>query len=491
LIRRGDPQPLFGRLRHRSAPALYNRPVAHVEKKFGSLFEARLEVLVSPTFLLGLCLLLANDFVLKPLFHNALTGKLSDFAGLFVFALFWSALLPRFAPAVHVWTALAFAFWKSSYSQPLIETWNSLGLLPVGRVVDPTDLSALLVLPLSYLHFRRGRPSSPARDRRLAPRLATCLSLFAFTATSYFSEFHYAEKYYFDEPAAMLLGKISHLEHLDEKYGVRPCFGGRAPASDIEVNIPSEFCFNSVEATFSLGEEQGRGTITLKKMGHRCPEGRDDKRELRAIFEREFIGKIRGMTLASLAAADAPPTAPAPVMPAHPGGRLYFLLIGDVPHVNVEKLAAHFRVKYNAPARALRKLALTDEMRGHNSPNGRPVAEKVIEALAREHPHVLETKNDWVVGVIEDMSVGSDRKPHPISYDLWGHFALVSANSLRPETHCDYSADPELFQTRLRKAVAKTLGPVYFRLPKSEDPRSLLYHNLGCVHELDYQSEDF
>src|SRR4051794_546054 len=41
----------------------------------------------SAPFLLSLDLLLLNDQVGKDLFHNALTGKLSDFAGLFSFVL--------------------------------------------------------------------------------------------------------------------------------------------------------------------------------------------------------------------------------------------------------------------------------------------------------------------------------------------------------------------------------------------------------------------
>jgi hypothetical protein len=37
----------------------------------------RLEELPSPAFIASLALLVLNDFVLKPVFHNALTGKLS------------------------------------------------------------------------------------------------------------------------------------------------------------------------------------------------------------------------------------------------------------------------------------------------------------------------------------------------------------------------------------------------------------------------------
>ena len=45
-------------------------------------------MLTSPGFVVGLSLLLLNDLFLKARFHNPLTGKLSDFAGLFVFPLF-------------------------------------------------------------------------------------------------------------------------------------------------------------------------------------------------------------------------------------------------------------------------------------------------------------------------------------------------------------------------------------------------------------------
>lgn len=55
----------------------------------------KLEFFTSFWFLLALTLLLLNDFVLKETFANWFTGKLSDFAGLFVFPLFWITLFPN------------------------------------------------------------------------------------------------------------------------------------------------------------------------------------------------------------------------------------------------------------------------------------------------------------------------------------------------------------------------------------------------------------
>ncbi len=108
-----------------------------------------LNLFVSLPFLLGLSLLLFNDFYLKAQFHNAVTGKLSDFAGLFIFPLFFVALCPRLSRFIYIATALFFVFWKSALSQPLIDAWNAIAFFLLWRVVDYTDLSALLALPLS------------------------------------------------------------------------------------------------------------------------------------------------------------------------------------------------------------------------------------------------------------------------------------------------------------------------------------------------------
>ena len=54
-----------------------------------------LKILTSYWFMTGLILLLLNDFIFKEMYGNWLTGKLSDFTGLFIFPLFWTALFPK------------------------------------------------------------------------------------------------------------------------------------------------------------------------------------------------------------------------------------------------------------------------------------------------------------------------------------------------------------------------------------------------------------
>lgn len=115
-----------------------------------NLSKPSLGLLTSVPFLVGLLLLGLNDFIWKVQFHNAFTGKLSDFAGLFTFSLFFGALFPAKKRLVYFLVAGWFIFWKSTYSQALIDQINALTFLNYGRVVDWTDLSALIVLPLAY-----------------------------------------------------------------------------------------------------------------------------------------------------------------------------------------------------------------------------------------------------------------------------------------------------------------------------------------------------
>jgi hypothetical protein len=141
----------------------------------------RLASLASPAFIAALTLLVLNDFALKPLLHNAFTGKLSDFAGLFALTLFVATLWPRHRWAASCAIAAAFTFWKTSHAEPLIEWLNVIMPFAVGRTVDLTDLAALPVIPLAV--WAGPRLASWPLPRLLQLALVVA-AVVAFTATS-------------------------------------------------------------------------------------------------------------------------------------------------------------------------------------------------------------------------------------------------------------------------------------------------------------------
>lgn len=166
----------------------------------------RLKSINTIPFIFCLGLLFLNDFYLKEAYHNWLTGKLSDFCGLYVFASFWSALLTTQKKWVYFGTALLFILWKSPYAQGVIDLFSDY-LYPIHRVVDISDLMAIAILPIAYwLQF----------DKKYRvewnPIVPGILTIIAFCATS-----HPQPRQNFDQPQWLLFKSDSTLENIDSQ----------------------------------------------------------------------------------------------------------------------------------------------------------------------------------------------------------------------------------------------------------------------------------
>ncbi len=149
-----------------------------------SVDKSKRDVFTSAYFICGLLLLLMNDFYLKEAFHNQLTGKLSDIAGLFIFPLFFSHFL-RAKKLVYASTVVLFIIWKSDLASPMINYWNALNVYQIERTIDRTDLYALLVIPVSYKFKGRlaFRDCISHKYLRLFIMLVACFSFMATAGT--------------------------------------------------------------------------------------------------------------------------------------------------------------------------------------------------------------------------------------------------------------------------------------------------------------------
>ena len=145
-------------------------------------------VLTSPPFAIAVGLLLLNDSLLKAAVGNWVTGKLADFAGLAAFSMFFAAMRPAHRRAAFIVTGIAFVLWKSPLSDGALEAWNALGVWPLARVKDYSDLLALGVLVPTYRLVQRmdeKRSARPGPHARRVGALATGITaVIAFTATS-------------------------------------------------------------------------------------------------------------------------------------------------------------------------------------------------------------------------------------------------------------------------------------------------------------------
>ena len=133
-------------------------------------------------FLGCLILLFLNDHYFKYVYTSWFTGKLSDAVGIVLLPLLVAFLFPGLRRYSIALSSLLFVFWKSPYSQGLINFYNGHSFMRTSRVVDMTDLYVLLLLPIPYyiigqidklrmLHIDRIHPIVV-----LLPTLATLLA---------------------------------------------------------------------------------------------------------------------------------------------------------------------------------------------------------------------------------------------------------------------------------------------------------------------------
>ncbi len=142
--------------------------------------DRKIHILLSPWFLISLFILLLNDYVLKAGFPSWITGKLSDFSGIFVLILFLVGTT-SVSPKLIGWiTAIGFTLWKSSYSSPVIDLWNTY-FPNISRVVDYTDLLALSVIPMAISY---AKSSTPVSIKKILLLPVILVSAFAIMGTS-------------------------------------------------------------------------------------------------------------------------------------------------------------------------------------------------------------------------------------------------------------------------------------------------------------------
>jgi hypothetical protein len=250
-----------------------------------------------PAFVFALALLLANDLVLKAAYPGWATGKLSDFAGLFVLPYFLAWLWPSRRLALHVGVALAFVAWKLPLSRPFVELWNVAPWFDIARVEDLTDLVALPSVALSYIATARA-------SRRIAhvPNIALALvALIAFTATSR-SETRAPLRGTYLYP-----GNLAAFEDHARRAGVdvAPPGSSRGKAHGyedgadatwlFEIDVPSgdiRPCDFHMTYDFALARFHDTLLVELRAVRGRCGFDEDQVRESARFFNRSIAGRL-------------------------------------------------------------------------------------------------------------------------------------------------------------------------------------------------------
>lgn len=267
-----------------------------------------------PIFLLSLILLILNDWYFKAVFHNEITGKISDFAGLFAFPFLLSILFSNHKKAIHVLTGLLFIYWNSAFSQPLINQLNSIGF-PFIRTVDITDSIALISIFFSYkcLDHHVKYTIKPLLQRALI-----VVSSFAFMATTMPPHknrkfVHINEEYHFDFSKRELVSRLNMIQ-IKEIQSINKLSGevdfdaetnvfhyaGRKDTLALLLDYHNVGDRDTIEFKTSFAEvmitgSESNSTLKLLSVHKLIPDYREKDYQEKAIkqFEKRIIRRIK------------------------------------------------------------------------------------------------------------------------------------------------------------------------------------------------------
>ncbi|MNQ45235.1 hypothetical protein D3C85_590130 [compost metagenome] len=273
-------------------------------------------------FILGLFILLLNDFYLKNLYGNWLTGKLSDFAGLFIFPMFWAILFPHFKNKIYFGTLIIFIYWKSELSNSIIEFINHSNYFKIQRVVDLSDLLALTILPISYLYNQK---HEKFYIQKIKPVFIVSLTSFAFMATSYSTDIDHEKKYSFNYSLQTLKTKIYYLKGISNpyeeqkedyisdssgkykihKFNLDTISFTEAPITKfvqdtMDLFVYEDFCFKGYSAKIKISGDSKNSKLELLSFHHSCPKNEktltkwnNDEEILSQSFENKIIEQLK------------------------------------------------------------------------------------------------------------------------------------------------------------------------------------------------------
>ena len=170
-------------------------------------------------------------------------------------------------------------------------------------------------------------------------------------------------------------------------------------------------------------------------------------------------------------------------------GKLYLVPLGSFPAKKVNDLASFYRNKYGLPVETLPSVPLSSTAidLGRNQ----LIAEKAIELMKQANPQLANDSQAIMIGLTSrDMYIAKRDWQFSFSLREQGKYAVVSSGRMNLPNR-GQKVTEELILTRMRKMVTKNVGILYYHLPASDDPRSVLYRDVGGISELDYMGEEF
>jgi YD repeat-containing protein len=176
-------------------------------------------------------------------------------------------------------------------------------------------------------------------------------------------------------------------------------------------------------------------------------------------------------------------------------GKLYFVPMGRQV-VQVESLAAYYRDKFKIEVTVLPEVAI--DSAAYDSPRGQYIAEEMILDMKRAQPNIARAAESIIIILTdEDIYPRSLGWKFTYSFHTGYKFAVVSSRRNDPAFWDSSKAHAAAQQLAgMKQMLTKYIAMLYFHLPHSFDPTSIMYQPLtpnggsDNLYESDLHSEE-
>jgi len=184
------------------------------------------------------------------------------------------------------------------------------------------------------------------------------------------------------------------------------------------------------------------------------------------------------------------PTTPAAGIPPAPSGTmLYLVALGGFRYVDLNTLVEYYQQKFGLQVRILPAIELDGA--SYDAVRKQYVAERLISLMKRNLEQTTRNRKDVVIGITEgDLYFPGEK---------WVFGALQGSNwAVVSTARMDWAhytlrtpVDFNLLHHNLAKITSRYVGYLYYGLPVSVDPRSVLRQYVVSINDLNEIGEEF
>lgn len=169
--------------------------------------------------------------------------------------------------------------------------------------------------------------------------------------------------------------------------------------------------------------------------------------------------------------------------------RICLVPLGNVSGDLVGKLVDHYQDEYGLHVQVLDKESIPMELVDPERDQVGAVA--LIEHMENLFPEAYADPDAILIG-LAPVDMYTEARDWRFAFwvsNIENNKSVVSSARMNPESF-GLERDDDLLYSRVRKVITRIIGTLYFHLPESDDPRSVLYNNVLSLDDLDLMGED-